>query len=188
MNYVNGCHRISWSWTMKKQNSLWLRSKQQRSKVNITQIRVGDTMVIPTDSVTNLGIIIDENLSVDKHITKVSRAVCISTRNIGLIRKHINQPVAELLTHALITSRLDTCNSLLHGLNTTELKRLKWLQNTAARLVPLSRKCADITPVLKHLHWLPIEQRIIFKISMFMFKTIHGVSPTYLCSPIHWPC
>ena len=100
-------------------------SKQQRSKVNITQIRVGDTMVIPTDSVTNLGIIIDENLSVDKHITKVSRAVCISTRNIGLIRKHINQPVAELLTHALITSRLDTCNSLLHGLNTTELKRLK---------------------------------------------------------------
>ena len=74
-------------------------------------------MVIPTDSVTNLSIIVDENLSMDEHIAKVSRAVWVSIRNIGMIRKHINQPVAELLTHMLITSKQDTCNSLLHGLN-----------------------------------------------------------------------
>ncbi|KAK2151443.1 hypothetical protein NP493_2622g00003 [Ridgeia piscesae] len=83
-----------------------------------------------------------------------------------MIRKHINQPFAELLTHALITSRLDTCNSLLHGL----------------KLVTLSRKFTHITPILKQQHWLPIEQRIIFKMPMFVFKTIHGASPTYLCS------
>ena len=41
-------------------------SKQQRSKVNITQF----TMVIPTDSVTNLGVIVDEILSMDEHIAK----------------------------------------------------------------------------------------------------------------------
>ena len=97
-----------------------------------------------------------------------------SIRNIGMIRKHINQP--------LITSKLDTCNSLLHGLNNAQLKRLQRLQNTAARLITLSRKCTHITPILKQLHWLPIEQKIIFKISMFVFKTIHDVSPTYLCS------
>ncbi|KAK2173830.1 hypothetical protein NP493_848g03085 [Ridgeia piscesae] len=68
-----------------------------------------------------------------------------------MIRKHINQPVAELLTHALISSRLDTCNSLLHGLDKTQLKRLQRLQNTAARLVTLSRKCTHITPILKQL-------------------------------------
>ena len=99
-----------------------------------------------------------------------------------MIRNNINQPVAELLTHALITSRLDRCNSLLHGLNKTQLKRLQRLQNTAARLVTLSGKCTHITPILKQLHWLSMVQRIIFKISMFVFKTIHGVSPTYLCS------
>ena len=102
-----------------------------------------------------------------------------------MIRKHINQPVAELLTHALITCRLDTCNSLLHGLNKTQLKRLQRFQNTAARLVTLSRKCTHITPILKQLHWLPIEQRIIFKISMSVFKIIHGVSPAYLCSLVN---
>ena len=85
--------------------------------------RVGDTMVIPTDSFTNLGVIVDENLSMDKLFAKVLRPVCVSIRTIGMIRKHINQPVGELLTHALITSRLDTCNSLLHGLNKTQLKQ-----------------------------------------------------------------
>jgi len=37
-------------------------------------------MVIPTDSVMNLGVIVDENLSMDKHVTKVSRAVCINQK------------------------------------------------------------------------------------------------------------
>ena len=95
-------------------------AKQQRSKVSSEW---GDTMVIPTESVTHLGVTTDENLSMDKHIAKLPRAVCISIRNIGMIRKHINQPVAELLTHTLVTSRLDTCNSLLHGFNKTQLKR-----------------------------------------------------------------
>ena len=88
------------------------------------------------------------------------------------------QLVMEPFTHALISSELDTCSSLLHSLNKTQLRRLQQLQNTAARLVTLSRKFTHITPFLKQLHWLPIEQRIIFKISMFVFKTIHGVSPT----------
>ena len=132
---------------MQKQNALWL--DPNNIDQNIIQIRVGDTMVIPTDSVTNLGVIVDENLFMEKHIATVSRAVCVSITNIGMN----NQPVAELLTHALIISSLDSCNSLLHGLNKTQLKRLQRLQNTAARLVTLSRKCTHITPILKQLHY-----------------------------------
>ena len=187
MNYVNGCHGISWSWTMEKQNSLWL-DQNNRDQKSTSHRSEWATLwsFLQTVSRTSASSLMRTFPWINT--SRVSRAVCISTRNIGLVRKHINQPVAELLTHALITSRLDTCNSLLHSLNKTQLKRLKRLQNTAARLVTLSRKCTDITPILKHLHWLPIEQRIIFKISMFVLKTIHSVSSTYLCSPIHWPC
>ena len=84
-------------------------------------------------------------------LAKVSRSVCVSIRNIGMIRKHINQPVTELLTHARITSKPEKYNSLLHGLNKTQLKRLQRLQNTVARLVTLSRKCTHITPIRKQL-------------------------------------
>ena len=123
-----------------------------------------------------IGIIIDENLSVE--IVKVSRAVCVSIRNIGMIWKHISQPVAEPFTHALITSGLDMCNSLLHSLKKMQLQWFQQLKNTAARLVTLFRKFTRITHILKQLHWLPIKQRIIFKISILVFETIHGVLPT----------
>ena len=69
------------------------------------------------------------------------RAVCVSIRNIGMIRNLINQPVAELLTHALITSKVNTCNSLLHGLNKTQLKHL---QRYNALLPDLSRSPGNL--------------------------------------------
>ena len=121
-------------------HSGWIKTE---SGINITQIRVGDT-----DSVTNLGAIVEENVSMDKNIAKMSRDVRVSVRHIGMIRKHINQPVAKLLTHALITSRLHTCKSLLHGLTKAQLQRLQRLQNTAARLGTLSTKFTRITPVV----------------------------------------
>ena len=37
-----------------------------------------------------------------------------------------------------------------------------------------------ITPLLYELHWLPVRQRISFKILLFVFKAIHGIAPTYL--------
>ena len=37
-----------------------------------------------------------------------------------------------------------------------------------------------ITPLLYELHWLPVRQRISFKILLFVFKAIHGFAPTYL--------
>ncbi len=155
-------------------------SKQQLSKVDVTGLRVGEATVTPVDSVRNLGVIFDSNLSMDDHITNVSRAACLSLRNIGLIRKHINKPVAELLIHAYITSRLDMCNALLFNLSKSQLNRLQRKQNQAARLVTLSRKYSSITPIMKQLHWLPIDQRIIYKISLLVFKAIHGKSPSYI--------
>ena len=37
-----------------------------------------------------------------------------------------------------------------------------------------------ITPLLYEMHWLPVRQRINFKILLFVFKAIHGIAPTYL--------
>ena len=147
-------------------------SNQHRPKVNITQIRdqISTSSLMRTSPWINTS-------------PPVSRAACLSIRNLGLIREHVNQPVAaELFTHASITSRPDMGKSLLHGLNKSQVHRLERLQNTAAKLVTLSRKFTHITPILKQLHWLPIEQRIVFQICTLVVKTIHGASPTYLCN------
>ena len=59
-------------------------------------------------------------------------------------------------------------------------KKLQAVQNAAARGVTGTKKFDHITPVLRDLHWLPIRQRIKYKLAMTVYKCIHGSAPTYL--------
>jgi len=58
--------------------------------------------------------------------------------------------------------------------------KLQSLQNAAARLVTGARKYDHITPVMRELHWLPVQQRIRFKTAVLVFKCLHGLAPAYL--------
>ena len=54
------------------------------------------------------------------------------------------------------------------------------MQNDAARLITRTGKREHITPVLRELHWLPVPQRIDFKLGVFVYKALHGQLPQYL--------
>ena len=60
------------------------------------------------------------------------------------------------------------------------IKRLQKIQNEAARLVTLTPRREHITPILQSLHWLPVQQRIEYKVLMIVFKTLHNAGPEYL--------
>ena len=82
--------------------------------------------------------------------------------------------------HAFVFSKIDYCNSLLHGLPTTSVKHLQRIQNIAARILSRTKKFDHITPVLMRLHWLPVEERIIFKVLLLTFQALNGLAPQYL--------
>ena len=52
--------------------------------------------------------------------------------------------------------------------------------NAAAKVITCKRKFDHVTPLLIELHWLPVCQRIVFKILLYTFKALHGATPTYL--------
>ena len=84
-------------------------------------------------------------------------------------------------------SRLDYCNSVLADLPSTTLKPLTAVLYTAARLVKSLGPRDHITPALRELHWLPIQSRIQFKLSLLMFNIVNNTSPSYMSSMVV-PC
>ena len=87
---------------------------------------------------------------------------------------------AETLVHAFISSKLGFCSALLYGLPKSVIDRLQYVQNCAARLVTRTRSSEHITPVLRRLHWLPVRQRITYKILLLTYKALNGMAPRYI--------
>ena len=95
-------------------------------------------------------------------------------KNIGRIRNIISMTHTEMLVHAVISSRLDYCNSLFFNISKANLYKLQKVQNAAARLVKRMRKRQSVSGVLRELHWLRVESRIIFKILLLTHKVVMG--------------
>ena len=62
----------------------------------------------------------------------------------------------------------------------------------AARIISKRRKFDHISPVLRELHWLPVEHRISYKILLLTYKALNGHAPQYLAAIISkyvppWP-
>jgi len=60
------------------------------------------------------------------------------------------------------------------------MQRLQAVQNAAARLVTGTWRRDHITPVLRQLHWLPVRQRVNFKLAVLVFKALHSLAPCNL--------
>ncbi|XP_055720116.1 uncharacterized protein LOC129812519 [Salvelinus fontinalis] len=122
-------------------------------------ITVDNSIVSSSQSAKNLGVILDNTLSFSTNIKAVARSCRFMLYNIRRVRPCLTQEAAQVLIQALVISRLDYCNSLLAGLPACAIKPLQLIQNAAARLVFNLPKFSHVTPLLRSLHWLPVEAR-----------------------------
>ena len=122
----------------------------------------------------------DDKINFEKQVASICQSSFCHIRNIARIRRFLSEESTKALVQAFVTCRLDNCNSLLYSLPKNQIEKLQHVLNCAARLVVNARRHDHITPVLRDLHWLPVEQRIIFKILPFTFKALNGLAPSYL--------
>ena len=102
-------------------------------------------------------------------------------RQLRVVWDSLSTDVCVMLVHAFVPSRLDYCNSLLAGVSDELVNRLQSVLRSAARLVLRKRKFDPVSNDLRErLHWLPIRQRIQYKLGLLVYKCLHGLAPSYL--------
>ncbi|KAF7247943.1 Phosphatidylinositol N-acetylglucosaminyltransferase subunit A [Varanus komodoensis] len=137
------------------------------------------------DKVRSLGVLLDPELSLEAQVTAVARSAFLQLRLIHQLRPYLENDCLATVTHALVTSRLDFCNALYVGLPLKMVRILQLVQNRAARLLTGTGRYVHMTPVLRQLHWLPIEVRAQFKVLVMTYKALDGLGPGYLKERLH---
>lgn len=148
-------------------------------------IIIRNCRIVAVESARNLGVIFDKNLRFDGHVRQIVKCGYAFLRNIRRCRDFISADNLKTVIHSFVTSRIDYCNSLLYGAPKIVLRPLQLLQNSAARCVVGSKRYEHITPTLRDLHWLPINQRIKFKLICLTKRCLDGTAPTYLSTQLH---
>ena len=122
-------------------------------------------------NIRDLGVYLDSTMSMTIHVTRICRTAYGRLRNIARIRSSLP---------------LDFGNAALFGITATLLHRLEMVQQAAARVVLCidRRDHRSMTAALRELHWLPIAQRIEFKVLTLMHGAVHNNTPRYLSDRI----
>ena len=124
-------------------------------------------------------VIFDSHLSMEQQVNSLCKSCGHQIHMIGKIVKFLTTCATEQLVHSFVTFRLNNCNLLFFGLPDKLIHRLQLLQHRAARLITHTKKHDHITPVMRSLHRLQVRSRIIFKILLLVYKSIHGLAPAY---------
>ena len=111
----------------------------------------------PAAVVENHGVWFDANFYFTDHIRNICKTCFIQIHDLRQVRQHLTDEAAILAAKALVSSHLDYCNSLFRSLSSLNMRKLQCTQNTLARIVTNCNKCAWASPILKRLHWLPVE-------------------------------
>ena len=152
----------------------------QLDKCIKTSININGEEIVRANITKYLGAYLDSKLDFKEHIKTKCKAAMLNIYKIRAARKNLTRSACNKLMVSLVLSHLDYANSLLGNLPKTSINKIQLVQNIAARITLGRRKYDSTTRCLQKLHWLPIQQRIEFKIISLVHKCIHGNAPPYL--------
>ena len=165
-----------------KTQCMFIGSRQLISRIPLDiRILFGETPITPSHSVKNLGIYIDQYMLFDQHINFIIKKTNGILMFLNRIQDSFDKSSRLIVIQSLALSILNYC-CRVWGMTTKEqLERVQKVQNFAAKIAyGGTRKYDHVTPILKKLQWIKIENKINFDICVFMYKSLNHLLPEWL--------
>jgi len=124
--------------------------------------------------------LMNTSLSLTRYLLSLNLAIIVSWTY--CIHPYPDFKTANTIATSFVYSKLDYCKSLYYNVPQSQIKRLQNIQNSLARAVTRIPKSSHITPVLKSLHWLKINEctGIKYKLISVTYKVLTTNQPQYL--------
>jgi len=165
-----------------KSEVIYFGTRQRLCNLQST-ICVAGHDVISSETVKILGVTFDSTLSFQTHVNNVVRSCNFHLCALRHIRRALPRDITNTIAFSIVGSKLDYCDSLLFKIPTSTLQKLQRVQINLARVVcgisKLQRPSEDL---LYELHWLPVRQRIHYKIATITYQALQLQQPTYISS------
>ena len=163
-----------------KTECLLIRPNNCTQKINCTSLSFGHNVISFSTTEKSRGFNFTDDMRIDTYVQDICRKVYIDIQRISSIRHLPSIDATKILLSALVLPKFYYCNSLFYGSPMYMLERLLKVQDSAARLIIQCLKQNHISPILMSLHWLPINARIEYKLSVICHSLFLGLSPIYL--------
>ena len=147
-------------------------SKTMQDKIEPLLWQIPQEDCHTADVVRNLGILFDGEPCFKHQIVSVCKSCFIGLWDLRRIRRHLTKAAAITIANALVSSKLNNCNSLYCSA-AKEAKKLQLVQNALACVVTGASKWTHVTHSMKALHWLPARQQTAFNTAAFLLISIY---------------
>ena len=154
--------------------------RNQLVKCTTCYVTISDSTIPKSPSVKYLGVTLDKNLNLKDHILTKGRKAIANFVRICNIHQYLTKDSCTTLVLDLCISHLDYANALYYGLSDKTISHLQIIQTMCVKLTLKKSKYDSTREALAQLHWLPIKQRIDFKIAAITHKCLYGTAPQYL--------
>ena len=140
-----------------KTEFMLLANKTKQVKFSsLFPVNILGEQISPKSAVCNMGVVFDSDFTFSQHVSKLCKSCWPHLRDFRRIRPLLDRSTATIVANALVSSRIDYCNSLLHCLKIYDLNRLERIQKTLCRIVCRIPRLSSVSAAMKSLHWLPL--------------------------------
>ena len=168
---------------MTKTEFLLIGSKQRLPNFTANLIaNINQFPIKRASTVKSLGVHIDENLTWDCHINKLSKKIASGISAIKCIKYSVPYKTLLSIYNSLVQSHLDYCSLVWGSCSKSLSQELQKLQNRAARVLTFSNYDRSTDELLRIVNWVKLDRQRLVNKSIMMYKMVNNMVPEYLSS------
>ena len=152
----------------------------------LPQVEIAGVPLERKREVYDLGVLMDENLTWEKHCDNVVGKAYGKLREVYHAKNFLNRKSKIAVVESYILSQFNYCDTIMQNLSQAVKTKIQKLQNACTRFIFGLRKYDHISQHFRQLNTLNMDNRRNLHSLSLMHKITNNKAPTYLCSKIRY--